>query len=141
MARQIFVNVPVKDLKKAVAFFTELGFTFDARFTDDNATCMIVGDTIFVMLLVEKFFKGFIPDREICDTSSSTEALLGITASSKDEVDRMVEQAVAAGGKEFREASDHGWMYARAFSDLDGHIWEVFHMDESRMPAEMRDRG
>ncbi|KHO46257.1 MAG: hypothetical protein QS98_C0004G0033 [archaeon GW2011_AR3] len=140
MAKQIFVNMAVHDLGKAIRFFTKLGFKFNPQFTDENATCMIIGENIFVMLLVKKFFKGFIPGKEISDTSRTSEAIMGITAESREEVDGMIRKAVAAGGKEYREASDHGWMYGRAFEDLDGHIWEIFFMDKSKMPDEMKNR-
>lgn len=141
MAKQIFVNLPVKDLNKTIKFFTKLGFKFNPQFTDENATCMIIGENIFTMLLVEKFFKGFIPGKEITDTSKSKEVLMGITAESREEVDEMIDKVVALGGKEYREPADHGWMYGRAFQDFDGHIWEVFYMDESRMPEEMKNKG
>jgi hypothetical protein len=132
MAQQIFVNLPVKDLKKAVEFFTKLGFTFNPQFTDENATCMIVGDNIFVMLLVEDFFKTFIK-KEICDATKSTEVLLALSAESRETVDEMVSKAIEAGGTEPREPQDHGWMYGRSFEDVDGHIWEILYMDESAL--------
>lgn len=141
MVRQIFLNIAVKDLKKTIAFFTKLGFTFNPQFTDDNATCMIVSKDIFVMLLVEKFFQGFIPERQLCDTATSTEALIGLTAHSKEEVDATIHKVLQAGGTEYRSVQDHGWMYARAFKDIDGHIWEIFYMDESKMPPEMKKKG
>ena len=114
MAKQIFVNLPVKDLDKAIHFFTKLGFGFNAQFTDKNATCMIIGKNIYAMLLVEKFFKTFIR-KEICDSSKSTEVVLCISAESKKEVDEMIANALDAGGKEPRETQDHGWMYSRSF--------------------------
>ena len=134
MAKQIFVNLPVKDLNKTIKFFTKLGFKFNPKFTDENATCMIIGKNIFVMLLVERFFKTFIK-KEIANTSKTTEVLLALTAESREEVDEMISKVIGAGGKETREAQDHGWMYGRAFEDLDGHIWEIFYMDESKMPG------
>jgi predicted lactoylglutathione lyase len=132
MAQQIFVNLPVKDLNKAIGFFTGLGFTFNPQFTDENATCMIVGENIFVMLLVEDFFKTFIK-KEICDATRSTEVLLGLSAESRAKVDEMVNKAIEAGGTEPREPQDHGWMYGRSFEDIDGHIWEILYMDESAL--------
>jgi hypothetical protein len=132
MTRQIFVNLPVKDLNKAIEFFTRLGFTFNPQFTDENATCMIVGDNIFVMLLVEDFFKTFIK-KEICDATKSTEVLLALSAESREMVDEMVSKAIEAGGTEPREPQDHGWMYGRSFEDVDGHIWEILYMDESAL--------
>jgi hypothetical protein len=101
---------------------------------------MIIEENIFTMLLVEKFFKGFIPDRKICDAKKNTEMLLGLSAQSRKKVDEMIEMAIAAGGSEYRKAEDHGWMYGRSFEDIDGHIWEIFYMDESKMTEEMKGR-
>ena len=128
MARQIFVNLPVKDLKRSVSFFTALGYRFNPQFTDDNATCMIVSDDIFVMLLVEPFFKTF-TKRQLCDTRTHTEGLVAISVDSRAEVDRLVKTAVAAGGSYAVDAQDHGFMYGWSFYDPDGHHWEVFWMD------------
>jgi uncharacterized protein len=130
MATQIFVNLPVKDLNKSVEFFTKLGYEFNSQFTDENATCMIVSENIFVMLLVEKFFKTFTP-KEICDTSKSAEVLVALSFESRAEVDAMVAKAIAAGGTTYNEPQDHGFMYQHGFQDLDGHIWEIFFMEES----------
>lgn len=138
MAKQIFVNLPVKDLNKSTEFFTKLGFKFNPQFTDENATCMIIGKDMFAMLLVEKFFKTFTANKEISDAKRSTEVLNALSVESRDDVDGMIEKAIEAGGREFREAQDHGWMYGRAFEDLDGHVWEIFCMDESKMPEEMK---
>lgn len=141
MAKQIFVNLPVKDLNKTKEFFSKLGFTFNPQFTDQNAACMIIGENIYAMLLVEKFFKTFTADKEISDSKKTTEVLNALSADSRDEVDGMIENAINAGGREFRKAQDHGWMYGRAFEDLDGHIWEIGYMDESKMPKEMKEKG
>lgn len=140
MVKQIFVNLAVKDLKKSIEFFSKLGFKFNPQFTDENATCMIISDNIFAMLLVEKFFKTF-TKKEVSDAKRSTEVLVALAVESKEKVDEMVSKAISAGGKEPREPQDHGWMYGRAFEDLDGHIWEVFYMDESQMPEEMKNKG
>ena len=134
MAKQIFVNLPVKDLNRAIQFFTKLGFKFNPQFTDKHATCMIISDNIFSMLIVEKFFKGFIPKKEIVDAKKYTEVLIALSVETKAKVDEMIKKAIAAGGKEYRKPEDHGWMYSRAFQDLDGHIWEVFYADESKFP-------
>ncbi|GGC67352.1 VOC family protein [Undibacterium terreum] len=128
MATQIFVNLPVKDLNKSVEFFTHLGYTFNPQFTDENATCMIVSDTIYVMLLVEKFFKTF-TKKDICDSSKSTEVLVCLSCESRAQVDEMVAKAVAAGGKTPNEPKDYGFMYGHGYEDLDGHIWELMYMD------------
>jgi len=135
MITNIFVNLPVKDLNKTVEFFTKLGFTFNPQFTDENATCMIVGKDIFVMLLVEKFFKTF-TKKEISDTTKNTEAIVALSAQSREEVDQMMDKVVNAGGKEARDPQDHGWMYGRSFEDINGHLWEIFYMDESAMKKE-----
>lgn len=135
MAKQIFVNLPVKDLKKSMDFFTKLGFTFNPQFTDDNAACMIIGENIYSMLLMEKFFKGF-TKKEISDAKKTTEVLVAIDVNSREEVDNMVSKAVDAGGKIYRDPDDHGWMYSHSFADLDGHQWEVLYMDTNKMPNE-----
>jgi predicted lactoylglutathione lyase len=130
MASKIFVNLPVKNLNKAVEFFTKLGFSFNQQFTDETATCMIVTDDIFVMLLTEPKFKTFTP-KEICDTKKYTEVLVALSLENRAKVDEMVRKAVAAGGATYNEPQDHGFMYTHGFQDLDGHIWEVFFMEPS----------
>jgi uncharacterized protein len=127
---KIFVNLPVRDLGKTVNFFIKLGFKFNPKFTDENATCMIVTEDILVMLLVEKFFKTF-TKKEICNTAKNTEVIVALSAESKEKVDEMINKAVEAGGKESREVQDEGWMYGRGFEDIDGHLWEVVFMNES----------
>ncbi len=131
MATQIFVNLPVKDLKRSTGFFTQLGFTFDPKFTDENATCMIVGENIFVMLLVEEFFKKFTP-KPICDATKSTEVLVCISCESRERINEMVEKAVGAGGTTPNESKDYGFMYQHGFQDLDGHIWELTYMEPDK---------
>jgi predicted lactoylglutathione lyase len=127
-ARKIFVNLAVRDLKKTKEFFSALGFTFNPKFTDDNAACMIVSDEAFVMLLNQPFFKTF-TKREVCDTSKYTEGLLALSCDSRTEVDEMVKKALAAGGQPAMDPQDHGFMYGWSFYDPDGHHWEVFWMD------------
>jgi len=135
MITKLFVNLPVKDLNKTVKFFTKLGFTSNPEFTDENATCMIVGNDNFVMLLVEKFFKTF-TKKEISDVSKNTEVIVALSTQSREEVDQMMEKVVGAGGKESRDPQDHGWMYGRSFEDIDGHLWEIFYMDETAIKKE-----
>ena len=130
MTTKIFLNLPVKDLNKAIEFFTKLGFSFDPQFTDENATCMIAGEDTFVMLLVEKFFKTF-TKKEICDTKKNTEMIVALSAESREKVDQMIDKVVETGGREYREPQDHGWMYERSFEDINGHIWEIIYMDET----------
>lgn len=128
MVTQIFVNLPVKNLKKSIEFFTKLGFTFNPQFTDETATCMIVADNIFVMLLTEEKFKTFTP-KTICDATKSTEVLVCLSSESRGKVDELVRKAVASGGTTYNEPQDHGFMYGHGFQDLDGHIWELIYME------------
>jgi predicted lactoylglutathione lyase len=123
----LFVNLPVQDLDRSVEFFTTLGFAFNPDFTDETATCMIVADNIFVMLLTRAKFATFAPN-PICDARTSTEVLLALSQPSRSAVDELVARAVAAGGTTYNQPQDHGFMYGHGFQDLDGHIWEVFHM-------------
>ncbi|MEO5673442.1 MAG: VOC family protein [Chitinophagales bacterium] len=132
MVTQIFVNLPVKNLDKSIAFFTSLGFKFNPQFTDQNATCMIVGDDSFIMLLAEPFFKTFIK-KEITDSSKSTEVIVAISLENRQKVDEMITKAMASGAKESNDTQDQGWMYSRSFQDPDGHLWEVFYMDPAAM--------
>lgn len=134
MAKQIFINLPVKDLKKSMVFFKKLWFTFNMQFTDDKAACMIIGENIYAMLLLEKFFKTF-TNKEICNAKKNTEVLIAIDAESKKAVDEMIRKAVEAGGSTYRNPQDHGWMYGHSFADLDGHQWEVLYMDENQIPT------
>ena len=130
MATKIFVNLPVKDLKKSIEFFTKLDFTFNPQFTDDSAACMIVSGDIFVMLLTYDKFKSFTP-KQICDATKSTEVLVCLSCESREKVNDLVRKAVSAGGTTYNEPQDHGFMYGHGFQDLDGHIWEVMYMEPS----------
>ena len=130
MPQMIFVNLPVKDLDRSVEFFTRLGFRFNPQFTDENATCMIVSDTIYVMLLREEYFRTFTP-KEVCDSTRHTEVLVALSSESREAVDEMVRKAVAAGGSTYADPQDHGFMYQHGFRDPDGHIWELVYMDPS----------
>ncbi|KLT71751.1 MULTISPECIES: VOC family protein [unclassified Flavobacterium] len=134
MKTEIFLNLPVKDLKRSMDFFTELGFTFNLNFTDDKAACLEIGENIFAMLLLEEFFKTF-TNKQICDTSKSTEFLTALSVDSREKVDEIIAAVVKAGGTEYMEAKDYGWMYQKAFLDPDGHHWEIFFMDESQAPS------
>lgn len=128
MATQIFVNLPIKNLKQSMDFFAALGFKFNMQFTDATATCMIVSDTIFVMLLTEEKFKTFTP-KAICDATKSSEVLICLSMDSRDKVNEIVRKAVAAGGSTYSDPQDHGFMYGHGFQDLDGHIWELIYME------------
>ena len=133
MATKIFVNLPVKDLNKSIEFFTKLGFSFNPKFTDDKTTCMIIGENIFAMLLVEERFKDF-TKKTISDAKKNTEVLIALDAESREKVDDIVKKAAEAGGSIYTEPQDHGWMYGHSFADLDGHQWEILYMDETAMP-------
>ena len=127
MSTQIFVNLPIKDLQRSVEFFSKLGYTFDPQYTDENATCMIIADNIFAMLLVKPFFESFI-SKPVADAHKSAEVILALSADSRAAVDVLVDKAIAAGAGEPRPTQDLAFMYQRGFEDLDGHLWEVFHM-------------
>ena len=126
--RKLFVNLPVRDLKRSKEFFGRLGFDFNPQFTNDQGACMLVGEDAYVMLLDEAFFRTF-TKRELCDTSRHTEGLFSLSCESRAEVDRLVATAVSAGGRHAMDPQDHGFMYGWSFYDLDGHHWEVFWMD------------
>lgn len=130
MSRMIFVNLPVKDLSASTAFFEALGFSKNSQFSDENASSIVISDTIHVMLLTEPFFKGF-TRKDIADSTTSTEAMIALSADSRDAVDELADKAIAAGGQTATDPQDHGFMYGRSFYDLDGHHWEVMWMDPS----------
>jgi hypothetical protein len=132
MIKQIFVNLPVKDLRRSVDFFTELGFTFNPQFTDENATCMIIGENMFSMLIVEKFFLTF-TQKEIADSQKYTEAIISLQVETRKEVDEIIEKALKNGAQLSAFKEESSWMYGRGFSDLDGHMWEIFFMDLEEM--------
>jgi predicted lactoylglutathione lyase len=137
-SRMLFVNLAVKDLDKSVGFFTKLGFTFDPRFTDETATAMIVNEQAVVMLLVESKFKEF-TKKELADPAAQTEAIVAVSAESREDVDRFADKALEAGGSPANDPIDMGFMYGRSFQDPDGHIWEAVWMDPSvleQSPAE-----
>lgn len=131
--RNIFVNLPVKDLARSKAFFAALGFGFNAQFTDDNAACMVVEQNIYVMLLTEPRFKDFITGA-IADPGKGTEVLTCLSAENRAAVEETLAKALAAGAKPWKPAMDMGFMYGISFQDLDGHVWEVMWMD----PAAIR---
>ena len=129
MSTKIFVNLPVKDLKKSMEFFSKLGYSFNKQFTDEKAACMVVSEDIYYMLLLGKFFKTF-SIKEITDTSKSNESISSLFLDSRKEVDEIVDMALAAGAKITRDPQEYeDWMYSRSFEDLDGHLWEYGWMD------------
>ena len=131
MSTKIFVNLPVKDLNKSMAYFKALGWTFNPQFTDDTAACMVISDDIYAMLLTHEKFKEF-TDKKIAD-GGSVEALIALGVGSKDEVNRIVDAALKAGGKEAKPPQDYGFMQLRSFLDLDGHHWEIMYMDPAHV--------
>ena len=128
MNRKIFVNLPVKQLDKSMAFFKALGFTNNPQFTDETAACIVISDDIYAMLLTETKFKTFTP-KAVADAKKSTEVMTALSADSKEEVNRLADAALKAGATEARPPMDYGFMYGRSFNDLDGHIWEIIWMD------------
>lgn len=133
MAAQIFVNLHVKDLEKSKKFYTAIGFTINPQFTDDTAACVVISDTIFIMLITHAKFREFTP-KEISDAHKTTEVLNALSAESKDQVNAMVDKAIQSGGTMAGQPQDHGFMFSKSFNDPDGHIWEVFWMDMSQVP-------
>ena len=127
MARMTFVNLTVSDLEKSVGFFTRLGFQFNAAFTDEKATCMVISDQSFVMLLTRPFFASF-TSKEVAGPDV-TECTVGLSAESREEVDTLVEKALTLGASPAGEPQDQGFMYGRSFFDPDGHLWEFIWMD------------
>lgn len=125
--RMIFVNLPVKDLDATKAFWTELGFAFNAEYTDDTAACLVIDQNIFAMLLTEARFRDFIHG-DIADAFTTKEVLTCLSCESREEVDTLVSKAIAAGGKPWKEAMEAGPMYGGSFQDPDGHVWELMSM-------------
>lgn len=136
MAKQIFVNLPVKDLQRSMNFFRHLGFSFNEQFTDEKAACLVLGEKIYAMLLTESFFKTF-TKKEIADASKTTEVLIALDAESREQVDDVVKKAIEAGGSTYLEPQDHGWMYSHSFADPDGHQWEIVYMDEEALKKQI----
>jgi hypothetical protein len=128
MHKQIYVNLPVKDLQRTMDFFSALDFSFEPKFTDEKAACLIIGENIYAMLLLETFFQTF-TEKQICNARQNTEVIVCISCASRAEVDDLVAKAAAAGGTIPREPQDYGFMYSHGFEDLDGHLWELIAME------------
>lgn len=126
------VNLPVADLPKTKEFWTKLGFTFNPQFTDETAACLVLGTNLFAMLMTHEAMRRF-TKKEITDAWKATETINAYAVASKEEVDKLVDAALSAGGKKTRETEDYGWMYSRSFEDLDGHQWEVLWMDPKHL--------
>ncbi|MFS3912688.1 VOC family protein [Bacillus australimaris] len=130
-SKHLYINLPVKHVKESKVFFEQLGFDFQERFTNSQAACLVIDDTINVMLLSHKHFQT-ISEKQLVDAREASEVIISMRVDSRKEVDELVEQAIAAGGAPFKEKQDHGFMYGWSFQDLDGHLWEVFYLDEER---------
>ena len=131
MPSKVFINLPVKELTRSMEFFKNLGFSFNPQFTDEKAGCMVVSDSIFVMLLTDSYFRSFI-DTEVCDANRQTEVLIALDATSIDEVKQFISKAESLGGRIYAQPKDLGFMYQHSFADLDGHKWEIAYVDMSQ---------
>ena len=130
--RTIFINLPVRDLDAAKAFFAALGFSYNSQFSNESTACIVIEQNISVMLIQTELFETFVTG-EIADPAKGVEVITGLSCDSRQAVDEMAEAALAAGGKVWQPATDHGWMYIRTFQDLDGHVWELAYADSSGM--------
>ncbi|WDF64190.1 VOC family protein [Flavobacterium sp. KACC 22763] len=136
MKTKIFLNLAVKDLNRAVSFYNGLGFSTNPKFTNEKGACLVIDENIFVMILVEEFYQTF-TKKQICDSTTTSEAIIAISVDTREQVDEMMEKAIKSGGTDYNQTNDYGWMYQRTFLDVDGHHWEVFFMDESQIPENM----
>jgi predicted lactoylglutathione lyase len=136
MTKEIWINLPVKDVKKSKAFFTEIGFSFNEQQSTDQSACMLVGSkNTVVMLFAESMFKGFIGGAPVADANQGNEVLFSFDAESRQEVDELAKKVTGAGGTLYgKPAESQGWLYGFGFVDMDGHRWNVLHMDFSKMP-------
>jgi len=134
MAKQIFINLAVKELKKSMDFYAALGFTNNPQFSDDSGKCMVWSDNIFLMLLTHEKFATF-ATKPIADTKSAVAGLFSLSLDTVEAVNESVENGLNAGGKEPNEPRDYGFMHQRTIEDFDGHTWEIFYMDVSKFPT------
>lgn len=130
MPTSLFINLPIADLQRSIDFFSALGFAFNPKFSNQDATCLVISEHIQVMLLTTPFFAGF-TRKPVADAHAATEVLLALSCETREEVDALVAKAVAAGAATPMPVQDHGFMYQHGFEDLDGHLWEVFWMNEA----------
>lgn len=135
MAQQVFINLAVKDLQKSMDFYTALGFTNNPQFSDDTAKCMVWSESIYVMIMVHEKFTGFIT-KPIADTKTAIAGIFSLSVESLDDVNNIMENGLKAGGIEPNEMRDYGFMQQRTIEDMDGHTWEIFHMDMSKFPIQ-----
>jgi uncharacterized protein len=130
MINQLFLNLPVADLSKSIAFFQALGFATNPKFQDEKGACIVISDTMSVMLATHERFRDFTP-KQVCDTTKAVEVLINLSCGSREEVDSLVAKAIAAGGYTYDKPEDFGFMYTHSFVDLDGHGWGVLHFTEA----------
>jgi len=135
MAKQIFINLAVKDLRKSMDFYTALGFTNNPQFSDDSGKCMVWSENIFVMILTHEKFSTF-ATKPLADTKSKLAGLFSLSVDSIDEVNSILANGLKAGGTEPHEMRDYGFMQQRTIEDFDGHTWEVFYLDLAKFPTE-----
>jgi predicted lactoylglutathione lyase len=135
MGKKIFINLPVRDLEKTARFFEQIGYGFNPQFSDDKAKCMIISEDIYVMFLIEPFFRSF-TGKEISDTSRTCDSILSLTVESPAAVDDLIKKCIEAGGKDISKPQQADFMYLKTFEDPDGHHWEIFHMDMAKVPTE-----
>ncbi|WP_127529336.1 VOC family protein [Paenibacillus kobensis] len=130
-----FVNLPVRDLNRTKEFFSSIGFEFNPQFSDENSACLVINDNTCVQLLTESYFQTFV-NKPIADAVSAATGIIALSANSRAQADELADKALAAGGKQYKEPADHGFMYVRSIEDLDGHLWEIAYMDMSAFPQE-----
>ncbi len=135
MRSQIFLNLPVSDLDKSMAFYAQMGMVNNPQFSDDSAKCMVFSEEIYVMIMTHERFKTFVT-KPIADLSGAISSILSLSVESLEKVNEIVDNALKVGGKEPVEAKDHGFMQQRTLEDMDGHLWEVFYMDVSKFPQQ-----
>lgn len=135
MAKQIFINLAVKNLQKSMDFYMALGFTNNPQFSDDSAKCMVWCENIFVMIMTHEKFAGF-ATKPIADTKTTLAGLFSLSVDNVEEVNKIVNNGIKAGGIEPNEMKDYGFMQQRTIEDFDGHTWEIFYMDMTKFPTE-----
>jgi predicted lactoylglutathione lyase len=135
MSKQIFINLAVKDLAKSMEFYSAIGFSNNPQFSDETGKCMVYSDNIFVMLLTHEKFSLF-TTKPIADTKTNIAGLFSLSMENIEEVNKMVENGLKAGGIEPSEMKDYGFMQQRTIEDFDGHTWEIFYMDMSKFPQQ-----
>ncbi|WP_353856282.1 VOC family protein [Bacillus sp. Bos-x628] len=130
-AKNVYINLPVKHVNTSRAFFEQLGFDFHQRFSNDQVACVIINERMIVMLISHKHFQ-FISEKQLVDARNASEIIMSLQVDTREEVNELMKKAIAAGGSPFKEKQDHDFMYGWGFQDLDGHLWEVFYMDEEK---------